>query len=452
MYSIFESIKQFFVVFGLKIVRSLVYAKPYVLSSIKRIFSPLSHVGQFFISAIFVPAYRILFLVKRRLNKVYRPAKNKLMFFVTNRYSLHAVLIVLISFTAFINIRTENVRAETFGERSLMYDLISQTDIEIIEEYAIDPTTIAYSSIAYRENTSLSSFDRGIDFIVGEESQTSLLGGGIISAPTISEGADSIAPRQDIETYLVQNGDTLSIIAEQFGISLNTLLWANGLSVRSVLKPGSTLTISPTSGVIHQVKSGDTLSEIANKYDAGEDTILAFNRLASADDLVVGEQIVVPGGAIKAVVPSRSSAFGSILTSPTTKTPVTTSTISPTTVGSGSMVWPTDLRVITQYYGWRHTGVDIDCYYNNDNYASDYGVVQFSGWKGGYGNAVEINHGNGIVTRYAHNASNYVVAGQQVAKGQAIARCGTTGRSTGTHIHFEVIVNGGFRNPLEYVR
>jgi len=116
------------------------------------------------------------------------------------------------------------------------------------------------------------------------------------------------------------------------------------------------------------------------------------------------------------------------------------------------MIWPTDLRTITQYYGWRHTGVDIDCGWDNTNYAAMDGIVESSGWNGGYGYAIDINHGNGITTRYGHNASLYVSAGQYVSQGQAIGLCGTTGRSTGTHLHFEVIASGRFKNPLEYVR
>jgi LysM repeat protein len=371
---------------------------------------------------------------------------------VTNRYSVHVVLIALVVFTAGVNISAGDVRAETFGEQTLMYALVTQQDNEIIEEFAATDFALEYSSVQYRETTTLSSITRGVDF-TGAGSSTVLVGGSALSAPTISDGAASTADRTDVETYIVLGGDTSSTIAEQFGISLNTLLWANDLSVRSVLKPGKELIILPTSGISHTVKSGDTLSSIAKKYDAESEEVLTFNRLASADDLIVGEQIIVPGGEIQVVTPTRSTTFTSVLSSPTsTVTPTTTSTIAPSTTGSGAMIWPTDLYTITQYYGWRHTGIDIDCHFNNDNYAADYGVVQFSGWKGGYGNAVEVNHGNGIVTRYAHQATNYVVAGQQVVKGQALGRCGTTGRSSGTHIHFEVIVNGSYRNPLEYLR
>ena len=449
--SIFESIKQFFVGLGLKIVRVLVQVKPHVLRAGKKASNPFRGVGRFFIYTVATPVYRLLFLGRRHFEKLYRPAKNKFMFFVTNRYSVHAILIGLVLFTVGMNLGTEDVRAESFGEQSLMYAIVTQTDNEIIEEFAATEVAVEYSSVQYRESTALSPYARGVDFL-GSESSTVLVGGGALTAPTISDGAASTAPRTEIETYVAVSGDTFSTIAEQFGISLNTLLWSNNLSVRSVLKPGAELSILPTSGVAHKVSSGDTLNSIANKYDAEPEDILNFNRLASADDLVAGEQLIVPGGEVQYSAPSRSSAITSVITSPTTSTPTTTSTIAPSTSGSGRMLWPTDLYVITQYYGWRHTGIDIDCHYTNDNYAADYGVVQYSGWKSGYGYTVEINHGNGIVTRYGHHASLYVSAGQQVTPGQPLGRCGTTGRSTGTHLHFEVIVNGGFRNPLEYIK
>jgi LysM repeat protein len=370
------------------------------------------------------------------------------MFLLTNRFAVHATIVMVVASTVVLNIQTTQVRAETFGERSLLYELVAQEGIEIIEEMALDIEGIEVSSVSYREPAALSSFARGIDFLPVEDVSVSLIGGGGLSAPTISDGAESVAPREGVEVYVAQSGDTLSSIASQFGISLNTLLWANDLSVRSILKPGAELAILPTSGVKHAVKSGDTLSSIAKKYSVEESEIVKYNKLASANDLVVGESLIVPDGTIAAPVrttPSVTSVF-------TPSIPTTTSSADPATSGSGVMVWPTDLHTITQYYGWRHTGLDVDCKFTNDNYAADDGIVQFAGWKSGYGYTVEINHGNGIMTRYGHHASMYVTAGEQVAKGQAIGRCGTTGRSTGTHLHFEVISGGRFKNPLDYIR
>ncbi|MFH1631978.1 MAG: M23 family metallopeptidase [bacterium] len=439
-----ESAKQFCVSCALKAIRFLVRIKPHVLRFVGRAYGPFKKGGRLFIDFVALPAYRLMYLLRRHTNRVWKPAKNKLMFLVSNRFMAHVAIGAVALMVGILNLQTDEVRAETFGERSLMYSLVGQEGLELIEEYAAAEPAIDVAAVNYRESGAISSFARGIDDISYEDATAiSIIGGGTIAAPTTAESAASIAARTDVETYTVQGGDTLSSIAEDFGISLNTLLWANDLGVRSILQPGDALAILPTSGVYHTVKSGDTLSAIANKYDVDADEILDYNKLASADDLVIGEKLIVPGGAVSVATASRSTAFSSVLS---------TGTSSGSTVGSGSMIWPTDLYTITQYYSWRHNGLDIDCGYTNDNYAADDGIVTQAGWLGGYGYLVEINHGNGIVTRYGHHSSLYVSVGQQVSQGQAIGRCGTTGRSTGTHLHLEVIVNGSNRNPLEYIR
>ncbi len=412
-----------------------------------RAFAPFRFLVGFFVSAVAMPLYRIYFPIRRHFLALWRPAKSRLMALVTNRYAVHVVMGVIALGVGVLNLQTTEVRAETFGERSLLYALVSQDQIEVIEEYAGD-TSLALSPVSYRSNNALSAISRGVDDLGAEDpAAVSLIGGSIITAPSVSESYESTAARDEIESYIVSDGESLSSIADKFGISLNTLLWGNSLSVNSVIQPGDTLAILPTSGVLHTVSSGDTISRISAKYDISQEEIIAYNKLSDANDLVVGEQIIVPGGSVTAAAPaSRSAAVASIFSSP----PASSSTSS--SAGSAYMIWPTDLRTITQYYGWRHTGVDIDCGWDNTNYAAMDGIVESSGWNGGYGYAIDINHGNGITTRYGHNASLYVSAGQYVSQGQAIGLCGTTGRSTGTHLHFEVIASGRFKNPLEYVR
>lgn len=396
-----------------------------------------------------MPIYRLFFVARRGLNHLWRPAKNKLMYVISNRYTVHAVMLIIATVVGVINLGTNEVRAESFGQKSLLYQLASTQDNEIIEEYAFEETTPKHISVSYRGVGALSAVTYGIDNLSDESLTTSVVSGGSLTTPVITEGSSSVAPRDAVEVYAVQTGDTLSTIAGKFGLSLNTILWANNLTVRSVLRPGDSLNILPVSGVSHTVKSGDTLSKIAKIYDVSADEILAFNHLEDASDLSVGDKLIVPGGTIQYAAPVKrpTASIGSVFSTPTT-----TSSAAPTISGSGNMSWPTDLRIITQYFGWRHTGVDIDCHFDNVNYAADDGIVQYAGWKGGYGYAVEINHGNGIVTRYGHHAKMYVTAGQQVSKGTPLGLCGTTGNSTGTHLHFEVILNGKFQNPLSYVR
>lgn len=397
-----------------------------------------------------VPLYHLAYIIKKQLMRLYGPAKSRVMATVANRYVVHVVVGLMVLVTGVLNVQTDEVRAESFGQRSLLYELVTQQD-ELIEEYAQDDVIVEVSRVSYRDTMGLSSITRGVDFIGSESNAVSLLGN-ISTTPVASEEASS-APRNEVVSYIVESGDTLSSIANAFGISLNTLLWANDLSVSSTLSIGDSLAILPVDGVAHTVSSGDTLSSIAQKYDVEQDAIIDYNALGDSSTLAIGDELLVPGGEVQAATRTTSTSISRIFTSPSTTTTSSSTTItSPSVTGSGSMVWPTDLYTITQYYGWRHTGLDIDCGYTHDNYAADAGYVQFSGWDGGYGYSIEINHGNGIVTRYGHHASMYVTAGQYVSKGQAIGRCGTTGRSTGTHLHFEVIVNGSFRNPLEYIR
>lgn len=254
--------------------------------------------------------------------------------------------------------------------------------------------------------------------------------------------------RTEIIYYTVQNGDTVSAIANKFGITVNTILWANNLTAFSLIRLGDRLTILPYSGILYTVKSGDTVSKIANQYGVEIDKILNCNNLEAG--LKIGQKIIVPGA--KKIVASTSSRSQSnytglsvirdLIKSPTVKT------------GSGKMAWPTSGHRITQYFSWRHTGLDIGNKVGTPIYAADDGVVIISqgGWNGGYGNTIVIDHGGGKKTRYGHMSKLFVKVGDTVEKGENIAAMGSTGRSTGPHLHFEVLINGAKYNPLNYIK
>ncbi len=184
--------------------------------------------------------------------------------------------------------------------------------------------------------------------------------------------------------------------------------------------------------------------------------MLAYNDLNEGEALKVGQPLIVPGGELQAPVVRNVASASTAVKTIFTSAPAGSGSTAKPAAGAG-MVWPTDLRYVVRGLAWGHTGVDIDCSgrangtSTNDNYAAADGIVQFSGPKGGYGNTVEINHGNGIVTRYGHFYSIYVKKGESVTAGTALGRCGSTGTSTGTHLHFEVIANGKFKNPFDYL-
>ena len=237
----------------------------------------------------------------------------------------------------------------------------------------------------------------------------------------------------EIRVYTVREGDTLSQVAEMFDVTTNTIMWANDLTKSTSIQPGDTLVILPIAGVRHVVKSGDTISTIAKKYDGDTDEILAFNQLESADELSVGDTLIIPGGAMHQAPVRGSHAV-----------PVS---VSGNLAASTGFVHPAPGSVKTQgIHGYN--AVDLAGSWGSGIRAAAAGeviVAKGSGWNGGYGNYVVIRHSSGAQTLYAHLSSLSVGVGAYVSQGEVIGGMGSTGRSTGTHLHFEV---RGARNPF----
>lgn len=239
----------------------------------------------------------------------------------------------------------------------------------------------------------------------------------------------------EISVYVVREGDSLSQIAEMYDVSANTILWANNIKNANLIQPGDSLVILPISGVRYTVESGDSLASIAKKYNGDVEDIMAYNGLASESDIRVGQVVVIPGGEV-APPPSPS---GTASSAPAAQTPPAG--------GSGYFVHPLPGSVRTQgLHGYN--GVDFGARSGTAIRAAAAGEVivsRNSGWNGGYGNYVVIKHPNGTQTLYAHTSENYVSVGQRVSQGETIAAVGSTGRSTGAHLHFEV---RGATNPF----
>lgn len=401
--------------------------------------APMRSIGLFFIRTLGVPGYRLVFFLRRWIQKVLLPAKSRVVYVISNRYTVHALMILIVSGVTWVNLSVRDVRAEDFGQQSILYQLVAQDDSAVLEVVEAGATPLALGTrTSYVEGMVIDA-RRHVDFDFLEETATPLVGE---EAP---EAVEPVQTRTQTETYVVQEGDTLGAIAERYGLSISTVLWSNSLSYTSTIRPGQELTILPVDGVVYTVRSGDTLSRIARQYAVDVETIMEQNGLASANRLAIGDKLLLPGAA----PPSRVSTTRSSASISTLFTPPSVSAPSAAVDG---WIWPTNWRVITQYYGWRHTGVDIDGDYTTSSFAARGGVVIYSGWRSGYGLTVEVDHGDGYVTRYAHHSKNYVAVGEVVSAGQVLAQTGTTGRSTGTHLHFEVIRNGRFQNPLDYVR
>ncbi|MBI4281632.1 M23 family metallopeptidase [Candidatus Uhrbacteria bacterium] len=273
-----------------------------------------------------------------------------------------------------------------------------------------------------------------------------IAGGNALLAPSINTTRLENRLRDAPEEYIVKEGDTLSDIADQFGISVETILWENTLTLRSILKPGSALTILPVSGLSHTVARGETIAKIAKRYNVEERAILDFNEIADGSAVALGQKLIIPEGEQPAAIaPTRPAPrvvrVPSMPSSPQNITP------------SGiQLLVPVAYRRISQWFTYRHSGIDMAGTYGTPVYAAEDGTVVQAGWGTGYGLYVLIDHGNGLMTRYAHSSKLLVTRGEQVQRGQRIALLGSTGRSTGPHVHFETIVNGRFVNPLRYIK
>jgi len=248
-------------------------------------------------------------------------------------------------------------------------------------------------------------------------------------------------PRDSIIEYEVKTGDTVSGIAEEFGISTETIRWANDLSDVDTIRPGDKLKILPVSGVAHKVVKGDTIYSVAQKYRASSQAILDFPFNDVGDDLAlaVGQILIVPDGAPPTKPKPPPTQYLARINIPTK--PI---------VGAGQFIWPARFQQISQYFAWYHKGIDMSNLSGGPILAADGGKVVTAGWpdRSGYGNRVVIDHGNGFSTLYAHLSRVQVAVGEYLSKGQQIGMMGSTGRSTGVHLHFEVWKNGVALNPL----
>jgi LysM repeat protein len=263
-------------------------------------------------------------------------------------------------------------------------------------------------------------------------------------------------PRQDVKVYKVSTGDSVFEIASKFGIQPETVLWANYEQLDDnpdMIAVDMELMIPPIDGVYYEWQAGDTFEGIAASFEVSVDDILSFsgNKLdLTMPTLEPGTWVMVPGGHrefrqwIIPVIPRgragvSSAVYGSGACSGSYEG----------AYGSGAFVWPAGNHSISGNDYWSgHLGIDIAAGEGAPIYAADSGVVVFAGWAtGGYGNMVMIDHGNGYQTLYAHMSSVTAVCGQSLFAGRTIGYSGSTGNSTGPHLHFEVRYQGGFVNP-----
>jgi len=273
-------------------------------------------------------------------------------------------------------------------------------------------------------------------------------GGEVLGASLSDTGLvtfESDKPRSEIVTYTVREGDTLSNIAEKFGVSLDSVKWVNDKTNWTKIKPGDEVNVPPVTGIVYKVKAGDTIYTIAKKFEANAQAIVDFPFNTFSDDetfaIVAGQTLIIPDGVMPDAPASATTRFANVLTPDAGAVSAT-----------GSFVWPTSGR-ITQNFSWYHKGGDIANHVGTPILAADSGTVIVAGWTNvGYGNHIIIDHGNGYQTLYAHLSVISVVSSQRVARGATIGQMGSTGRSTGSHLHFEIRTGSGNVNPLNYLK
>lgn len=270
---------------------------------------------------------------------------------------------------------------------------------------------------------------------------------------------DTIIPNQNRDEavpYVVEPNDSVFGIAEKFHLKPETILWSNFDELQDnphALEPGMELLIPPTDGIYYQWQEGDTIAGVAGKFSTEPANILNF----TGNELDLTKPEVAPGAYV--MVPDGKRAFQQwIIPTIARGSAGVSAGVYGSGVcqgryegvfGSGGFIWPTHTHAISGNDYWSgHLAIDIGVGIGMPVYAADHGVVVFSGWaSGGYGNVVIVDHGNGYQTLYAHLNQTSVGCGQSVYQGDVIGRGGSSGNSTGPHLHFEVRYQGGFVNP-----
>ena len=272
------------------------------------------------------------------------------------------------------------------------------------------------------------------------------------------------------KSYVVMPGDSLWSISNTQNIELDTLVGSNSSKTSARLKPGAVLRIPNQEGIFYVMKKGENIEAVSKRYGVSMSKIRQVNVEKDVAALKTGDEIFLPGARPEGLVDHKDVKIVEVKKSAPAKSTKTTKAAAKVEKPSGSEVavrrakggfrWPVMGR-INSPFGWRqhpvtkrrdfHTGIDIKAARNDPIKSAGSGRVVYSGWMGGYGKVLVVEHPNGQSTLYAHCSTLSVGKGASVSSGQTIARIGTTGRSTGPHLHFEVRNGNSPVNPIKYL-
>ena len=304
-----------------------------------------------------------------------------------------------------------------------------------IPSYALD----AQSSLGSQNSQTIALLESGLD----ARSKSAHGGGDIFidnstlipdaEASTMGLGAEPTS--DEISLYIVKPGDTIDAVAKMFGVSANTIRWANNIPLGVGLNVGQSITILPVTGLVHTVVKGDTFSTLASRYGADADDIASFNGLENKP-LAIGTKLIVPDGEFSSgSTPKKSTTPSKSYTAGLQKI-------------AGYFIKPVNGRKTQGLHGYMHNAVDIAASLGSPVVAMADGtviLVRSGGYYSGYGNYIVVSHPNGTQTLYAHLKDETVSLGAHVSQGQTIGHVGMTGKTTGPHVHVEV---RGASNPL----
>ncbi|MEB3221578.1 MAG: peptidoglycan DD-metalloendopeptidase family protein [Candidatus Sericytochromatia bacterium] len=266
-----------------------------------------------------------------------------------------------------------------------------------------------------------------------------------------------VGPRLTNIVYVARRGDDFASVGQRFGLRARTVRLVNMLPLGARIRAGQRLVITPTDGAYHRVRSGETLSELATRYRVSVASLRSHNPGLTGDKLALSRPVFIPGALElryreqrTAILPERGYRSGGRWAK---RLKASRSLVGAFGSRVGELAWPTSGQMSSPFgirgYSF-HPGVDICNVVGTPIHAAKGGVVVSAGWMGAYGYAVDIDHGGGVVTRYGHCSRVLVAAGESVGPGQPIARMGSTGRSTGPHLHFEVRIHGRAVNPSSF--
>lgn len=280
------------------------------------------------------------------------------------------------------------------------------------------------------------------------------------AAVAVSAPAADAGPAQPIQakrianvTYVVRSGDTFTSVGAQHGVTPRTVRLVNELPLGAHLQEGQKLVIPPSDGAYHRIAKGETIGALAQRYGVSEAAIRKHNPGLNPRTLQLGQKIFIPGATALLTSEGTRTVRGYRPGAFATRLSASRSLIGEFGSRVGQLAWPAE-GDFSSAFGVRgtsfHPGVDISAAIGTPIHAAKDGTVLASGWMGAYGYAIDLDHGGGVVTRYGHCSKLLVSAGEKVKAGQEIGKVGSTGRSTGPHVHFEVRIQGRAVNPANF--